>query len=55
MTAPIKVPIPCVVPMEIATERNVKLKPITIGRREPIFQIGYSWISVPILAMIMQF
>ena len=29
--------------------------PMTTGRPEPIFQTGYSWSSVPIPAMSMQF
>ena len=36
-------------------ETKVKLTPITTGRPEPTFQTGYSWINVPIPAIIMAF
>ena len=37
----------------IMADRNVKFRPITTGRREPMRQTGYSWMSVPIPAMSM--
>ena len=40
ITAPISVPIPCVLAIPMLTERNVNEIPITIGRREPMRQIG---------------
>ena len=36
-------------------ETKVKLTPITTGRPEPTFQMGYSWMSVPTPAIIMAF
>ena len=36
-------------------DTKVKLTPMTTGSPEPTFQMGYSWISVPIPAIIMAF
>ena len=55
MTAPTRVPMPCVVAIAMARERNVKLIPITIGSLEPIFHTGYNCTRVPIPAIIIQF
>ena len=32
-------------------DRNVKLRPMTTGSREPTRQMGKSWMSVPMPAM----